>query len=102
MTVLVVAEMKNGAPTALTQELLGLAQTIDAAVMAIAFTDRADAVENLITHGVERVYWCEQREEYDGELWLALVEQIAREIAPAAVFAGHTTSGADLAPRLAF
>ena len=34
--------------------------------------------------------------------WLPTVENIAREACPAVILLGHTPSGADLAPRLAF
>jgi electron transfer flavoprotein alpha subunit len=102
MAILVVAEMKNGAPTALTREILGLARGLDSAVAALAFTPSAEALGDLGTHGADRVYWCEQPEEYDGESWLAVTERLVRESQPVAVLASHTTSGADLAPRLAF
>ena len=102
MTILVVAELKNGTPTALTREILGLARTLDRAVDAVAFAPSAETLAGLTTHGADRVYWCEQAEEYDGESWLAVTEQLARESQPVAILASHTTSGADLAPRLAF
>jgi electron transfer flavoprotein alpha subunit len=129
MTILVVAEMKNGTPTSLTREILGLARMLDAdinhphpsppadgkgthsvplrgkagmGVVAVAFAPNAEALADLAIHGADRVYWCEQPEEYDGESWLAAVEQLARESQPVAILASHTTSGADLTPRLAF
>jgi electron transfer flavoprotein alpha subunit len=102
MTILVVAEMKNGTPTALTREILGLARTLDGDVVAVVFAPTADAAADLTTHGADHVYWCEQPEDYDGESWLAVAEQLARESQPVAILASHTTSGADLAPRLAF
>jgi electron transfer flavoprotein alpha subunit len=101
-TALVVAEIRDGAPTALTRELLGLARALAKEVTAIAFTRDADRLPDLIAHGAERVYWCHEGEDYDGELWVAVTDQIARDIAPQTILAGHTSAGAELAPRLAF
>ena len=100
-TILVVAEIRDGAPTALSRELLGLAREL-AGVVVLGFTPRSEALAELASAGAGRVYWCDQPEDYDGELWVAVTEQIAREIAPQAILAGHTSAGADLAPRLAF
>jgi electron transfer flavoprotein alpha subunit len=123
--ILVVAETRDGAPTALTRELLGLAATmspppysspaegeetrhpprrekVGMGVMALLVSPRADAAADLRAHGADRVYWCKGAEDYEGETWLSLAEGVARETEPLAVLAGHTPAGADLAPRLAF
>jgi len=101
--ILVVAEIRDGTPTASTRELLGLAGSLGVTVIAVVFTPSADAVAGVKAHGAERVYWYEREEEdYDGELWVAVTEQVARDTAAAAILASHTAAGADLAPRLAF
>src|SRR5688572_25131158 len=101
-TMLIVAEIRDGAPTPLTRELIGLARSLGHDVAAIAFTPDADALSDLVAAGAARVYCCEENEDYDGELWVAATEQVARDMAPQAILAGHTTAGADLGPRLAF
>ena len=100
-TILVVAEIRDGAPTALSRELLGLAREL-AGVVVLGFTPRSEALAELASAGAGRVYWCDQPEDYDGELWVAVTEQVAQEIAPEAILACHTSAGAELAPRLAF
>lgn len=99
--ILVIAEFVGGKPSPLTRELLGLARGL-ADVVALAITPNRKAVEDLGTHGADRIYWCERAEEYEGELWVAVAERMAREVAPLAILAGHTPAGAELAPRLAF
>lgn len=73
-------------------------------VVALLIGKSDDAAQDLITHGADRVYFCEQPEsdEYEGEPWVGIAERLTREIAPSAILAGHTPAGADLAPRLAF
>lgn len=68
--------------------------------LLVAPDDRA--ARDLIAYGADRVYWLEQAEDFEGELWLAAAERLARETEPLAVLAGHTPAGADLAPKLAF
>ena len=102
-TILVIAETREGAPTPLTRELLGVARTIGDAVVALLIAPDERAAPDLIAHGAERVYHVHtESEDYEGEVWLPAVERVARDIPPIAVLAGHTPSGADLAPRLAF
>ena len=106
--ILVVAETREARASPLTRELLGLAVALaselrcSVAAALIAPDDRAAA--DLIAHGADRVFFCVQdsAEEYEGEVWVPHIEHIARELKPLAVLAGHTPSGADLAPRLAF
>ena len=106
-SILVVAETRDGLPTALTREALALARELadenSGIVAAALISADAGAAQDLIAYGAERVYFCAaQSDEYEGELWLPHVEPIVRALQPAAVLLGHTTAGADLAPRLAF
>jgi electron transfer flavoprotein alpha subunit len=113
-SILVLAEIKDGAPTPLTRDVLGLASTLRVqlgaaetaagrgSTIALAFTRSAEALTDLAAQGADRVYWCERPEEYDGEVWLSVAERVARETGAIAVLAAHTSTGADLAPRLAF
>lgn len=105
-SILIVAEVRDGRGTPLTRELLGLARALDPAgeVAAALIAADADAAQDLITHGADRVFLFAHAdaETYEGERWLGAAARIVREAAPRAVFAGHTPAGADLAPRLAF
>jgi electron transfer flavoprotein alpha subunit len=105
--VLIIAEVLDGVASPLTRELLGLARQLAGAcaceVAALLIAPDAGAAQDLIAHGADRVYLCERdgTHEYEGEIWLPLAEQAARDAAPVAILAGHTPAGADLAPRLA-
>ena len=104
--VLVVTEARDGTGSPLSRELLGLARSLaapGAVVEAVLFAPDDRAAKDLIVHGADRVHFAQAvDEDYAGETWVAHVERIARDLAPAAILAGHTTGGADLAPRLAF
>jgi electron transfer flavoprotein alpha subunit len=71
-------------------------------VAALLFSDSETPAGDLIAHGADGVYWCKGAEDYDAALWVPGAEQLAREIAPRVILAGHTQAGAELAPRLAF
>jgi electron transfer flavoprotein alpha subunit len=105
--VLVIAESSAGRVSPLTHELLGLARATMAdegsGVAAALLASDDGAAADLIAHGADRVYFCPLAgDAYEGELWLPNIEQLARDIIPGAIWAGHTEAGAELAPRLAF
>ena len=106
--IIVVAELSRGGPTALSRELLGLARGLAGALggpldVACPGADESAAAE-LLAYGADRVYTSGEpsAQDYDSDVWTAWVAAAAREAQPAAVLIGHTTSGADIAPRLAF
>ena len=99
---LVVCETRDGAPTALTLELLAIARSIGS-VVALQMTDNPSAAADLIAHGADRVIVCSSdSEDYESEVWVSAAAAAADELGPDVVIAGHTSAGADLAPRLAF
>jgi len=108
-SILVIAELDEGAPDKHTRELLGLARslaqacggTVSAALLA---AEDAGAAEALIAHGADRVFFAAHAglAGYHGEAWVAAAAEICREAAPAVVLACHSACGADFAPRLAF
>jgi electron transfer flavoprotein alpha subunit len=102
--ILLIAEFADEKPSALTRELLGLAHRLASGggVVVLAFTPTRNALEALATYGADHICWCECAQEYEGERWVAVAEQVARDVAPVAILAGHTPAGAELAPRLAF
>jgi electron transfer flavoprotein alpha subunit len=104
----VVAELSAGKPTALSLEILGLARRLaeqsGGPVCAVCpAADEALAAE-LFAHGADRVYSAGESllADYDSDAWTECTARAVRAADPAAVLVGHTTSGADLAPRLAF
>jgi electron transfer flavoprotein alpha subunit len=106
--VTIVAELAAGMPTALSRELLGLARRLVEPIggpvcVACPGADERAAAE-LIAFGADRVYTAGEPglAEYDSDGWTACVAAAVRDARPLAVLIGHTTSGADLAPRLAF
>lgn len=106
--VTIVAEVDDGAPTGLSRELLGLArrlvERIGGQVCAACPGGDSRAVAELIAYGADKVYTAGESglADYDSDAWTACVAAAVRDASPAAVLVGHTTSGADLAPRLAF
>lgn len=104
--VTVVAELAGGHPTGLTRELLGLGKRLAGGAPVCAACPGADqrAASELIAYGADRVYTTgeESAQNYDSDVWTAWVATTVRETQSRAVLVGHTTSGADLAPRLAF
>lgn len=107
--ILILAEVLNGKPLGLAYELLGaarrLVEKLGGPVSAAVLGSGLDGVApDLIARGADRVYLVDDAAlaEYQGDAWLPGLEQVVQEARPAAVFLGHTTSGADLTPRLAF
>jgi len=105
---MVVAELSAGKPTSLSREILGLARRLAAQVggpvCAVCPAAGAAPTSELVAFGADRVYTADEPvlADYDGDAWTACAAWAVRTAGPAAVLIGHTTSGADLAPRLAF
>ena len=104
--VLVVAEGRDGGVTPLSLELIGLARALvenSGGRVAAVLTGDPGAAGALARRGVTYVYVCEADDhDYEAEISVAAAERIARELEPVAILAGHTPTGSDLAPRLAF
>ncbi|MDP6786031.1 MAG: electron transfer flavoprotein subunit alpha/FixB family protein [Rhodospirillales bacterium] len=105
----VLAEFADGAPLPLATEMLGLARRLadetGGAVTAMALgTGMAGAGDALLAHGADRVFVADDPAlaPYQADAWMAVLVDTLRDLAPAAVLAGHGAVGADLAPRLAF
>lgn len=107
--ILVVAETVDGAATPLTNELLGLARQIASefgdVVSAVALGDGVSGVaQDLIAHGADRVHVADDAVfgAFQSDAWMPVLASLAADTKPAVILIGHTSSGADLAPRLAF
>ena len=105
---LVIVELTQGKPVASSLENLGLARglaaTTGGSVSALVFSGERALAESLIARGADTVFSVAApgAAEYNGDIWLAYAERAASQAAPGVILAGHTTKGADLAPRLAF
>lgn len=107
--ILVVVETAGGRPVDLVFEMLGLARRLaggrGGAVTAAVLGVGLDGIgEILVAHGADRVLVVDDAvfADYQADTWLPDLVRIVNDKAPAAVLVGHTVSGADLAPRLAF
>ncbi|MFN0160923.1 MAG: electron transfer flavoprotein subunit alpha/FixB family protein, partial [Burkholderiales bacterium] len=103
--ILVVDDALAGAPDRRMLERLTLARALagdDAMVAAVSFCpDSPERSAALSAHGADRHYVIAGSAAFDSDAWCATLAQIATDLEPAAVLFGHTSSGADLAPRLA-
>ncbi|MFP6746675.1 MAG: electron transfer flavoprotein subunit alpha/FixB family protein [Alphaproteobacteria bacterium] len=107
--ILVIAEAEDGVPTALSREMLGLARRladdlgggVDALLLG---EDLGDSAGELIAFGADRVHIGDGAPHavYLAEAWMPRLMEVAGRSPPVVILAGHTTMGADLAPRLSF
>ena len=107
--ILVVVETADGRPVDLVFEMLGLARRLadgpGGAVTAVVLGAGLEGIgEVLVARGADRVLIVDDAAfaDYQADAWLPDLAGIVTDAAPAAVLIGHTVSGADLAPRLAF
>ena len=106
--VLVIVELAQGKPAAVSLELLGLARNVagqaGGAVAALVFSCDPEIAAALIAHGADKVFTAGDpaAAEYNSDIWLACAERAAADTGAMLVLAAHTPRGADLAPRLAF
>jgi electron transfer flavoprotein alpha subunit len=102
---LVLAEIAGARPDGRTLERLTLARALagDAATVAVvAFgAQAAAAAATLGAYGADQLHAVDAAAEFDSEVWCATIVALARNLRPEAILLGHTSSGADLAPRLA-
>src|SRR3989442_5075060 len=107
---LVIAESIAGRPVPQVYELLGAAQhllgesdaTVDAVIMGNPPTEVAST---LFAAGADRIFALDGQDCFDfyqSDVWLAGLQDVVQRVAPRLIIAGHTSLGADLAPRLAF
>ncbi|HEM60971.1 MAG TPA: electron transfer flavoprotein subunit alpha/FixB family protein, partial [Chloroflexi bacterium] len=106
--VLVIAEIREGAAKKITLEMLGegakIAQQLGGDVEAVALGHNiADVAGSLAHYGAKKVYLADgpALERYTAEGFTAVLAHLIKQMQPAAVLLGATTTGKDLAPRLA-
>ncbi len=107
--VLVVVEVEDSQPIDLGLEMLALARRLTGimggTVTAVAFgTGLETTGETLTAYGADQVLLNDNEifTNFHAEAWLPDLSKIITEVEPALVLIGHSESGTDLAPRLAF
>jgi len=107
--VLVVIEVVEGQPIDLGLEMLALARRLTdnmgGTVTAVAFGSGLEPTGEILTsYGADQVLINDNAifANFHAEAWLPDLSKIIAEVAPAIVLIGHSESGTDLAPRLAF
>ena len=107
--VLVVVEMVESQPIDLGLEMLALARrltdSMGGTVTAVAFGTGLETTGEILTaYGADQVLINDNAifANFHAEAWLPDLSKIVAEVAPAIVLIGHSLSGTDLAPRLAF
>ena len=103
---LVILELVGGKPAAIGLALLALARSLSGGGRVAALLPGADesVAQTLIARGADAVYVIDDAAaaEYNSDAWTGCAERLARELNPALILAAHNSTGADLAPRLAF
>jgi electron transfer flavoprotein alpha subunit len=106
MSILVIAELVNGAPSGASLELIALARHLanNRPVAALLLGAERATADTLIARGADKVI-LGPRELFDGynsDTWVTCAAKAAQEQSATLVLAPHTPRGADLLPRLAF
>ena len=103
---LVIVELVGGKPATAGQELLALARALSGEGTVAALMPGADAAaaQTLVACGADKVFVVNDAvaAEYNSDAWIGCAERLARELNPVLILAAHNSTGADLAPRLAF
>ena len=107
--VLVVVEVVGSQPIDLGLEMLALARrltdSMGGTVTAVAFGTGLETTGGILTaYGADQVLINDNAifANFHAEAWLPDLSKIIAEVAPAIVLIGHSETGTDLAPRLAF
>lgn len=102
--VLILAEAENGAVQAITQELVGAAQRLNAGpVSAMLIGSGVEAAASGVT-GVEKTYVVDDAAlaQYTTDGYTAAAAAVAKQADPAIILLGQTNTGRDLGPALAY
>ncbi|MCK4402821.1 MAG: electron transfer flavoprotein subunit alpha/FixB family protein [Dehalococcoidia bacterium] len=107
--VIVCGELINGKLPSITTELLGcgrnLADDLKEDLSCLLASDTlGETPKEAIAFGADKVYTVEDPslKEYQADTYLQVVEKLASKISPRIILMGQTSTGRDLAPRLAF
>jgi electron transfer flavoprotein alpha subunit len=106
--VLVVAEIRDGVPKKISFEMLGaghrIAQQLGGSVQAVALGHGiGDVAATLAQYGAQTIYIADDPNlgDYTAEGYTNVLARLVKQTEPALILLGATTTGKDLAPRLA-
>jgi len=106
--VLVIAEIREGTPKKISFEMLGegkrIAEQLGGSIRAVALGHEVgDAASSLAQYGADKVFVADDStlENYTAEGYANVLANLIEQTQPALVLLGATTTGKDLAPRLA-
>jgi electron transfer flavoprotein alpha subunit len=107
--ILVYCEASNGKLASIATELLGAGSRLAAGLgeelsAVIIGSDVGAAAKEAIAYGANKVYAADEPvlKDYTTEAYLAVMEKVVKQVNPAIILLGQTSSGRDLAPWLAF
>ena len=107
--VLVVGDIVEGKVAAITSEMLGcgrkLADKLGEGLSAVLLGSGVKGLAaEAIAFGADKVYVVDDPllKDYQGDAYVAAMENVIKQVMPKIVLMGQTTMGRDLAPRLAF
>ncbi|WP_135364966.1 electron transfer flavoprotein subunit alpha/FixB family protein [Halosimplex halophilum] len=106
MTVLAVAEHRRGELRDVSHELAGAGREVAEATdselhLAVVGGDVESFGEELVREGVDRVHTVDRGEEFNHDVSVQAVEQLAAELDPDYLLLPHTVNGLDYAPAVA-
>jgi electron transfer flavoprotein alpha subunit len=106
--VLVVAEIRDGAPKKISFEMLGegqrIAEQLGGSVHAVALGHGlGDVAPTLAQYGAQKIFVADDPTlaDYTAEGYASVLANLIKQTEPSLVLVGATTTGKDLAPRLA-
>ncbi|UCD09528.1 MAG: electron transfer flavoprotein subunit alpha/FixB family protein [Dehalococcoidales bacterium] len=106
--VLIICEIIDGNLSSLSTELLGcgkkLADASGQGLSAVLVGSEVSACANeAAAWGADKLYVVEDAllADYQAELYVAALEKVAGDVSPAIILLGNTSTGSDIAPRLA-
>lgn len=107
--VLVYGEIIDGKLASITTEILGcgrkLAEELKEGLFCVLLGSKlGEAPQDAIAYGADKVYTVEDPllADYQTDSYVAVMENVIKDISPRIVLLGQTSIGRDLAPRLAF
>ncbi|WP_436928668.1 electron transfer flavoprotein subunit alpha/FixB family protein [Halosimplex halobium] len=106
MTVLAVAEHRRGELRDVSHELAGAGREVAEATdselhLAVVGGDVESFGEELVREGVDAVHTVDYGEEFNHDVYVQAVEQLAAELDPDYLLVPHTVNGLDYAPAVA-
>ena len=107
--VMIFSEVTEGKLAPITTELLGcgrkLADDLGQELCAVlAGSDISSLAQEVITFGADKVYVVDDPllKDYQNDSYVLILEKITKQVMPRILILGQTSTGRDLAPRLAF